>query len=450
MKNILFILVLSLYSIQGFASSCPDGSEPIKSISDDGTYFVYKCSADAKNTKKSKTSNTASTSSSNIREGRVKASDISFPGKFYTTEIKSCKASGFTEFHNSFGVRSDVRLVEGLIGYDWHADWEANSTSIRPFHDRITIPTKMLMSATHNALGNNNQEHISIAKNLLVGLAKADTLYDSIGYNDIKKKPSCYADGDINSPCWHHEYQFATGVFTNYMITALWLRDELNEQEFKIVDKYINKMFKKFLQPVEDYSSVEEWIKVDGPGIGQHVNGGSGILAYASWTNNTELAAKEINFRFEFLDKLIFKDGYIDNNSFRGYRAQWYHSYGVNNILGYVYIADLWGAEVPDKLQKKLVKASEVVNLAITDWDKFKSREYTGSSGLTNSIRDPSNAIKHTHQMAFGLDTLMKIIVDFELAKDLTYLQKRKNHMTYGTDDLIGFNPNCIHKLVTE
>jgi hypothetical protein len=43
MKKILFIFVLSLYSIQGFASSCPDGSEPVKSISEDGTYFVFKC-----------------------------------------------------------------------------------------------------------------------------------------------------------------------------------------------------------------------------------------------------------------------------------------------------------------------------------------------------------------------------------------------------------------------
>ena len=43
MKKILFIFVLSLYSIQGFASSCPDGSEPIKSVSDDGSYYVFNC-----------------------------------------------------------------------------------------------------------------------------------------------------------------------------------------------------------------------------------------------------------------------------------------------------------------------------------------------------------------------------------------------------------------------
>ena len=37
------LLILSFFSAQGFAGSCPDGSEPVKSISDDGTYFVFNC-----------------------------------------------------------------------------------------------------------------------------------------------------------------------------------------------------------------------------------------------------------------------------------------------------------------------------------------------------------------------------------------------------------------------
>jgi hypothetical protein len=43
MKNLLLILVLSVFSIQSFAGSCPDGSEPVKSVSEDGTYFVFNC-----------------------------------------------------------------------------------------------------------------------------------------------------------------------------------------------------------------------------------------------------------------------------------------------------------------------------------------------------------------------------------------------------------------------
>ena len=43
MKKLLLLLALTLLSAQSFAASCPDGSEPIKSISDDGTYFIFNC-----------------------------------------------------------------------------------------------------------------------------------------------------------------------------------------------------------------------------------------------------------------------------------------------------------------------------------------------------------------------------------------------------------------------
>jgi len=50
MKNLLLILVLSFLSIQSYAGSCPDGSEPVKSISADGTYFVFNCGGGNDNT----------------------------------------------------------------------------------------------------------------------------------------------------------------------------------------------------------------------------------------------------------------------------------------------------------------------------------------------------------------------------------------------------------------
>ena len=43
MKKLLLLLILSFFSVQGFAAGCPDGSEPVKSVSEDGTYFVYNC-----------------------------------------------------------------------------------------------------------------------------------------------------------------------------------------------------------------------------------------------------------------------------------------------------------------------------------------------------------------------------------------------------------------------
>ena len=44
MKKLFLLLILSFFSAQGYAGSCPDGSEPVKSVSDDGTYFIFNCS----------------------------------------------------------------------------------------------------------------------------------------------------------------------------------------------------------------------------------------------------------------------------------------------------------------------------------------------------------------------------------------------------------------------
>ena len=65
MKSLLLILVLSLFSIQSFASSCPDGSEPVKSISEDGTYFVFNCGGGNKQASSS-SADSSSANSSNV------------------------------------------------------------------------------------------------------------------------------------------------------------------------------------------------------------------------------------------------------------------------------------------------------------------------------------------------------------------------------------------------
>jgi hypothetical protein len=43
MKKLLLLLILSFFSAQGLASSCPDGSEPTRYVSADGSYYKYTC-----------------------------------------------------------------------------------------------------------------------------------------------------------------------------------------------------------------------------------------------------------------------------------------------------------------------------------------------------------------------------------------------------------------------
>jgi hypothetical protein len=43
MKKLFLLLILSFFSAQSFASSCPYGTELVKSVSEDGTYFLFHC-----------------------------------------------------------------------------------------------------------------------------------------------------------------------------------------------------------------------------------------------------------------------------------------------------------------------------------------------------------------------------------------------------------------------
>ena len=364
---------------------------------------------------------------------KVKSKNITFPGKYYTKEIKSCLAlPSRAKFNNA----STFKTIEDVIGYDWAKFHTETGNSLIVNHDVITVPGKLMLTAIQHAIANNNQTNLDRGKDLLLRIAKADTLYNSISYEELQKKPRCWVNNDPDSPCWYHEFEFAGQTFGNFMIAAIYLKSEFNEKELKEMNRYIEKMYKKFLKPIQFRKNT---------GFYAMANGGLSTLVYASWTNDKKLAAKEINHTFNEIDRLFYKDGYIDNNSFRGGRGQWYHSYGVDIALGYVYIAKLWGAEVPEKVHNKLVNSAKVVNLAITNHDKFAERK--NPNGLArNRITSKENTQHHTHQMAIAIDTLMEIVVGIKLEHDPKYLQLRnKFHAPQGTDDLIGFNPNCIH-----
>ena len=76
MKKNFLLFGLLLMSPMSYASSCADGSEPIKSVSDDGTYYIYTCNQDNSN------KGNASTSSNNSKSGsdnsEIKIYEVSF------------------------------------------------------------------------------------------------------------------------------------------------------------------------------------------------------------------------------------------------------------------------------------------------------------------------------------------------------------------------------------
>ena len=357
---------------------------------------------------------------------KVKSNDLSFPKHFYTSNIKACSFIG----DESFKSNPTKIKIESLINLDWMNEWaKGNSRSVN--HENLTTPMALFAVATHTGIGNKDKDEINLAKNTLTKMASANILLDTISRKEVKKKPRCWKNGNPEAPCWYHAYEFARHAFTNYLIIAIYLKEYLTKEELKIVDTYIKKMHKKFIKPHQ--------FSVDDKGFYAMGNGGIPNLAYAHWANDKKLAAKEFNFRFKNIEKVFYEDGYINNNSFRGYRGLWYHSYGLNSALGYLYLAKLWGAEVPETIIKKVTKSAKVLNLGIKDYEKYTSRKYDGDQNNNNYKK--KNARMHTHQDAIAIDTLMKLVTGVILENDPIYLRKRKKK---GIDDTVGFNANCI------
>ena len=97
MKKLLLLLILSFFSAQGLTGECPDGSDPVKSISADGTYFVYNCG----NTNNKQTSSNEQTSSSNTNTIITTINPVSHSGWKRHDGIKGIKSHNFQFVNDS-------------------------------------------------------------------------------------------------------------------------------------------------------------------------------------------------------------------------------------------------------------------------------------------------------------------------------------------------------------
>jgi len=104
MKKILLILILSFFSAQSFAGSCPDGSDPVKSISTDGSYFVYNCGVSSKNTSSSTNSSSSAEFSSILDKNSLRAFFKTF-NQAYDVEIDYLSDPGFVVTWEKFYER---------------------------------------------------------------------------------------------------------------------------------------------------------------------------------------------------------------------------------------------------------------------------------------------------------------------------------------------------------
>ena len=338
-----------------------------------------------------------------------------------------------------------------LTEYDWNKDHKARSNSIYVNHEKHSNRLALLHGTIVYAIVNNKmEEHGPIIAEVMVAWAEAGVMLSTLTSKEISKLKDegkvdklCYggakAKGD--KPCISHRPHEAQIYGATYIQQAYLMRDQFTKEQFKIIDEYIDILYKKYIKP---WAEKELTTKKHARGFIQMADGTISVLSYLAWKDEPGAAAEWIKKGISKADKVVYQDGYIHNNSFRGVRDVWYHSQGVNNLLGLYAIAELWGYKnFPKKLKQKIDKTVDVLNLGLTDLKKYRERK--DPSGLQNFTKDKAHANYHTHQMAISLDWLIEKYTDRDhtiVANDRMWKSKKS---VYFVDRNFGFEPKCMN-----
>ncbi len=399
--------------------------------------------------------------------------DIVIPKYFFANELtkKTCSLEGVHGYgswgkahwemdlaitHVSKSKNPDLQgnnydhLME-LTEYDWNKDHELRSNSIYVNHEKHSNRLALLHGTiVYSIVNNKMEEHGPLIAEVMVAWAKAGVMANTLTSKEIKKLKDqgkadrlCYGNGtgDGTKPCISHRPHEAQIYGATYMQQAYLMKDQFTKEQFKIIDEYIDTLYEKYVKPLAIKA-----MKLDKHtrGFIQLADGTIGVLSYLAWKDKPEEVAKWIKKGITKADKVLYRDGYIHNNSFRGVRDVWYHSQGVNNLLGLYAIAELWGyKQFPKELKQRIDKTVDILNLGLTDVKTYRKRK--DPSGMQNHTKDKSHSAYHVHQMAISLDWLIENYTDRDhtiVANDGMWKSKKS---AYFVDRNFGFEPKCIN-----
>ena len=381
--------------------------------------------------------------------------------------------------HLSFGgVRSPLSLdlnkeenfqwMDKLKFYNWKGDHDKRSDSLDVYMEQLTNRMNFLNATLDNSIIRGELDvQAKLAIKLLVAYAEKTLMLDSTSIPEIyemMKKGTfdrCYkGKGNTKAVCHWHTAQEASRFAGQITIAALKVRPFMDKASSGIIGNYLKSLYEKFSQPWQDNHG-KKWKKQSQVGFYQMGYGSFSVLAYAAYTQDKQLAHKTFEETYNYIDQRLLEDGFIVNNSFRGVRGFWYHTLGLNNILGFVALAEEWNYPLNDDFRLRISKAVDQMGLGARDidayhaqWiDKFNTKTYRLKFAgrdiyVGNSSLDEKDARYHIHQQAPFIDYLSKRYSDADVSffsQEVTGVKiwKYKKRKAY-YDRTLSFNPKCI------
>ena len=310
------------------------------------------------------------------------------------------------------------------------------STSLTAKHDKYSANWKPILFNSYAAAASNDTVLARIIIDGLTNMATAQIYLNEKGLMTWKQAldTRCYEKG-TDAPCPSHTPRFVTRMYANLFISAAVLQSFMTDDDREAILPWFKAAYKKFmLPPLKNNNS---------DGIYDFANLGFAQLAYAALTNNKGLARRELSTRRRDLTRRIQTSGYIRNNSYRGVRALWYHTYGLDPALSYALVAREWGEDFfnDPKLGPRFKAAIEKTALGVNDYTAFRS---VGNQGSSYSI-NPDDEIASIHQYALNLPLIAKREFGISLPLDNRYKHLRKYESYSSTS---GMMASCYYSSV--
>ena len=348
MNKPLLLLILSFLSAQSFAGSCSDGSEPVKSISDDGTYFGYNCGG-SNNAQDTKESEAESPSSKSIYVSDKTYNDfLKIPKE---NKIQSC---GYERFKPNWQV-INKDLAPRIKGYNSKMD---NWRKVEGQYSREVL-SKYLEATTFAMVS----EDLELKEKLF------DKLYDWASKDALSATMQCYSNGpqgvlpacegvwsdpegqDI-APVKDATVAVETVLSLNYVYKLYFADFQPKDERHKVITGWFESFYHRIKRASDFYF---------GNSVGWHL---PNISIQHSQNKNYKSMIKSM---VKGLDEWTFADGSLKNTTTRGNRALWYHHTALGEAFIILGIAKIANIETPANLEKKLLKAVELFQDAYLD-----------------------------------------------------------------------------------
>jgi len=285
--------------------------------------------------------------------------------------------------------------------YEYYPDW----TRLKKASGGTALTRNQSLVAWEWKKIYNNAERAYITQDTRLAMYVIDTLSQAADNDALlgtinartANTQGCWEKGP-DGICPFHHSQTAAGFFINSTHAAIYVQSWLKTKpaiKMKI-DRWLDTGYQKFVKGVADVCGT-------GPngGLYEFMNGKSGVLIYAIYKNDPELFLRYAKKGIAQINQHMDKKGYIFSNSWRGVRALWYHSLGVDGIFGFGELLETQGIVFYDHpLLKDKLRKSYIETLKGSD-DPYLF-EAKGNRGY-NYTTDESKARRGLHQLASAL-----------------------------------------------